>query len=148
MREIYSRASQIIVWLGPATEQTMPAFRLLFGLAERYELGADDAKEFISYVIRDESFKYYWIALGEFLQREWWNRIWILQEITLARKALAVCRPLAADWDRILKATATFSDCVTYMDEIREAITLFDQPYHFGSFMQGTRKMKIIKIRY
>lgn len=37
MREIYRRASQVLVWLGPATEQTVPAFRLLFGLAELNE---------------------------------------------------------------------------------------------------------------
>ncbi|KAH7124445.1 hypothetical protein EDB81DRAFT_765804 [Dactylonectria macrodidyma] len=99
----------VIVWLGTATEHTMPAFRLLFGLAEIYEWSVDPAKEFISYVVRDQSFKYHWIALGELLQREWWDRAWILQEITLARRALVVCGPYAVDWDRIIKATWPFN---------------------------------------
>jgi hypothetical protein len=146
MREIYSRASRVIAWLGPATQQTVPAFRLLFGLAELYEWGADDAKEFISHVVRHETFKYHWIALGEFFLREWWNRAWVLQEITFARKALVVCGPFAADWDSIVKATASFEDCLTYIDEICEASYITGQPRYFGSFVQESRKMKIIKI--
>lgn len=146
MREIYTRASQVIVWLGTATEHTVPAFRLLFGLAEIYEWSVGPAKEFISHVVRDQSFKYHWIALGELLQREWWDRAWILQEITLARKALVVCGPYAADWDRIIKATASFDYCHTCIDEILEATILTGQPLHFNLFIESAGKMEIIKM--
>lgn len=45
-----------------------------------------------------------------------------------------------------MKATASFVDCLTYVDKIHEASCITGQPRYFDSFLQGSRKMKIIKI--
>jgi hypothetical protein len=146
MREIYRRASQVLVWLGPATEQTVPAFRLLFGLAELNEWPVDAAQERISHIVRDEPFKYHWVALGELLQREWWNRVWIIQEIFFAKKALVMCGPYATDWDRIEKAKTGLDYCLICIHDILEATATSGQPTQYGSFMEGMKKIMMINL--
>jgi len=146
MREIFSRASQVVAWLGSASEHTVPAFRLLFGLACLYDCETDIAEEYVSHLVRHESFQGHWLALGELLEREWWKRAWIIQEITLASQALLVCGPYATDWERVRKATATFNSCTTYMDEILEATVSSGQPEHFFSFRGGAARMTLLRL--
>jgi hypothetical protein len=143
MREIFGRASQVVAWLGGASEHTVPAFRLLFGLTSFYDWDADISSQYLSHLVRHESFKGHWLALSEFLEREWWNRVWIIQEITLARKAVLLCGPYAADWEHVLKAVAYFRICTIYMIEMLEAITPNGQLQHFISFIRATRRMEI-----
>jgi hypothetical protein len=48
---------------------TIPALRLLFGLAELWPLYEDEAKAFISHAVKNELFRSYCSALGLFLGR-------------------------------------------------------------------------------
>ncbi|KAF5704872.1 heterokaryon incompatibility (HET) domain-containing protein [Fusarium globosum] len=95
MQQIYSRASSVLVWLGRATEQTVPAFRLLLGLAEISHSGAEVRKTYIAHVIGNEYCKGHWLALGELLQREWWHRAWTIQEAVLGLDIYVICGPFA-----------------------------------------------------
>ncbi|KAI1122277.1 heterokaryon incompatibility protein-domain-containing protein [Nemania abortiva] len=145
MREIFGRASQVVAWLGRASEHTVPAFRLLFGLADLYDTDADIAGQYVSHVVRHESFQGHWVALGELLDREWWRRVWVIQEITLARKAVLLCGPYAADWERVRKATAGFNSCMLYMGEILEATVPYGQPRRFSPFRRGAAGMRVFR---
>ncbi|KAH7240303.1 heterokaryon incompatibility protein-domain-containing protein [Fusarium redolens] len=146
MQEIYSRASSVLVWLGRATEQTVPAFRLLLGLADISRSSLDVAREYIAHVIRNECFKGHWLALGELLQREWWHRVWTIQEVVLGSDIQVICGPFAVEWDRIMQATAVFKLCYRFMDELIEATT-FSTTYHYlFPFRSGAHRMKVIKL--
>ncbi|KAF5652147.1 heterokaryon incompatibility (HET) domain protein [Fusarium sp. NRRL 25303] len=144
MQQIYSRASSVLVWLGRATEQTVPAFRLLLGLAELSRSTPEDQKDYIAHVIRDEYFKGHWLALGELLQREWWYRVWTIQEVVLGSGIHVVCGSFVVEWSLIRKAIAVFQLGCHYMDEMMEA-TVFSETYHyFFPLQKGAYRISVI----
>ncbi|PIG80568.1 hypothetical protein AARAC_003269 [Aspergillus arachidicola] len=81
MPTIYGRASHVIVWLGEAADHS------------------DRALEDIRLAAEDESFRYEptrprgneCTAILKLLQRPWFRRIWVLQEISAARSILVMC---------------------------------------------------------
>lgn len=99
MRDIYTVAWQVVIWLGPNVETTATAYTALKWLVE--EIGTDEKlKDFAEkygdapsntagsiesdpYVLpwRKEAFT----ALRSFFACEYWHRLWILQEIALAK---------------------------------------------------------------
>ncbi|KAF2006487.1 HET-domain-containing protein, partial [Amniculicola lignicola CBS 123094] len=69
MRDIYSNAERVLVWLGPEDEDTELVFdeihgRLIGGLM-RFEMK-------------------HWHALYSLLSRPYWTRVWIIQELYLS----------------------------------------------------------------
>jgi hypothetical protein len=53
-------------------------------------------------------------GLATLLRHPWWNRIWTLQEIVLARKAAFLIRNITLDWNEILQ----LSDLLREVDEV------------------------------
>ncbi|KAI1281147.1 heterokaryon incompatibility protein-domain-containing protein [Xylaria sp. FL0933] len=49
-----------------------------------------------------------WKAFREFLSNPWFQRIWVVQEVVLARKAVVVLGNWHMDWDAVGKATTWF----------------------------------------
>ncbi|KAJ2990388.1 hypothetical protein NUW58_g2975 [Xylaria curta] len=100
MRSIYATAWQVVVWLGPATESTYLAYTALLWLARAIGSG-DKLKEFAAehgiphyafdaapiildpYLLpwRDAVFS----ALRSFFACDYWHRLWILQELAMAK---------------------------------------------------------------
>ena len=145
MRDIYKGATEVIVFLGEESGDTVLALRLLHGLANLYDLPADVAAGFISHLVREQSFKIAWVALGHFLHRPWWTRVWIIQETVMARKATVICGQWYASWEGISKATACFKVCSTCIDEIRGAMTFQKSSEYFLGFIAGQRNLEMLK---
>lgn len=84
MRDIYSMASSVIVWLGEATQNEELAFlQLRYNLSVRYDTLTD--------------------ALLELLNKPYWQRVWIIQEFVLARSAEIWCGGFTADYHTVNK---------------------------------------------
>ncbi|KAI0429835.1 heterokaryon incompatibility protein-domain-containing protein [Xylaria sp. FL1042] len=49
-----------------------------------------------------------WKAFREFLSNPWFQKIWVVQEVVLARKAVVVLGNWHVDWDAVGKATTWF----------------------------------------
>jgi len=80
MADIYSRARQVIAWLGLPTESSRLAAEFL---REAY-LGGPLVRGRIKEDAR-------WHYLNELSQREYWTRLWIIQEICLAKSVVVIC---------------------------------------------------------
>ena len=114
MRDIYQKASRIIVWLGPKSTYSDKAMVLL------HELNIDSITEQMAFAkvhgptnnifslrkfvvprpiaaaVRDESLpapydNESWEGIAELFHREWFSRMWTLQEIVLANDAVFMC---------------------------------------------------------
>jgi hypothetical protein len=86
MSFIYSSAEAVFAWLGGSTATTGLGFRMLERLEEKAaqfasEQGLTDEEE--------EGLR----AVGELLSREYWTRLWIVQEVVYARKLFLLCGP-------------------------------------------------------
>jgi hypothetical protein len=83
----------VIVWLGPAADQSDAAFAYLQKFSRTGGRTGWDAPDYIN------------LAVFLLLQRTYWTRIWILQEVVLARDILVICGEDCLDWtwlERIL----------------------------------------------
>ena len=116
MAEIYKMASEVLIWLGEATEQTSTAFDALHKLAESavsygIEGNADrklwndpklkSDKENADQLIRLAGLK----ELDDFYQRSWFTRLWIVQEVALAPTINIYCGSLSMGWIPFVTAT-------------------------------------------
>ena len=92
MREIFERAENVIVWLGEDTGDANEAFKILRAI--------DPSSSELSIVdlIRTERGK----ALRKLLERSWFRRIWIVQELIRARSATIKCGIHSMEWETFL----------------------------------------------
>ncbi|KAE9363825.1 hypothetical protein N431DRAFT_564401 [Stipitochalara longipes BDJ] len=117
MKRIYEQARQVVIWLGDTGIGERIAMQSLanpsgsFSLAtniwkteRKFGLGKG-LKNRISQGLTGE-----WdpkaLEVGELAQlldRKWWRRVWIVQEVVLARKAVIMCGPDEVPWEAITK---------------------------------------------
>ncbi|KAM0309730.1 hypothetical protein ACHAO8_008777 [Botrytis cinerea] len=76
MAKIYSKASQVVVWLGEAADNSDLALEKIVIAANQSEISS-------SKITRK--------AILALLQRPWFRRIWVLQEAAAARHILIMC---------------------------------------------------------
>lgn len=79
MAKIYSKASRVIVWLGEATGNSDQALEVIRAAAEEEQSKNSPL---------DETSRQ---AILTLLEREWFQRIWVLQEVAAARHILIKC---------------------------------------------------------
>jgi hypothetical protein len=91
MGAIYSIAQCVVVWLGESTEKSNQLFELL----ESIKNEPDSAENTVSN--KNE------VLFYEILSRSWFERVWTLQEIQLARKALVCCGSRHSDFQIFLQ---------------------------------------------
>lgn len=118
---IYSRAENVVVWLGEEDFHTAGALKVMEALAEvdytRLEKAPyyDDFDAFTAYdtlVEAGEALGLPYIEAGEwrdyaaFLQRKWFERIWVLQEKVFAKKTEVLVGPHRLPWDYITEAAS------------------------------------------
>ncbi|KAF7876826.1 hypothetical protein EAF04_001909 [Stromatinia cepivora] len=105
MGEIYSKCSQVIIWLGVADFHSPYAIEVINILSkipeERYtELQITDLEDWDIYpkmgIEEVESWK--WLEYAAFLQRTWFSRIWVVQEAFLPEKIVVICGSDVIEW--------------------------------------------------
>jgi hypothetical protein len=109
---IYSTAACILIWLGDATEHCEEFFDLVYEVEdeEKWPEAGKSTK-----VTRRKNIDFA-DALGfseEVLSRPWFRRVWTLQEMRLARQALVVRGPHAANYQLFVRAIDHFNDLST-----------------------------------
>lgn len=89
MGDIYRKARVVLVWLGPAT----PESDVIFKMCETQVVSAeDDALTSISWEEEVGD------ALETIYQRSYWTRLWIIQELLLARSIIFFCGSKFTTW--------------------------------------------------
>ena len=94
MADIYSCASRVVIWLGPASATSQKALSVLSYVGEQVELSRDFEMLGVAEAVEDgwssSSFKLpysneTYTAICELVQRPWIFRIWVIQEVQLAQ---------------------------------------------------------------
>ncbi|KAH7355364.1 heterokaryon incompatibility protein-domain-containing protein [Rhexocercosporidium sp. MPI-PUGE-AT-0058] len=86
MKAIYEQANNVMVWLGPGWGQSKQAFQFAHEIYDHRRDRDWIAQRFLLPDI-SKSLK----ALGNLFRRDYWNRIWIVQELTVARNIIITC---------------------------------------------------------
>jgi hypothetical protein len=114
MGQIYNNASQVLVWLGPEDESTPMALEMIERLSAGVVLTWDHRNcntitgseaEVVQHGPEKSNFTpHHWISLSKLIQRPWFRRLWIRQEVQLASKVLVRYGYAEIDWGNIEKA--------------------------------------------
>jgi len=129
MKDIYGKAQKVCVWLGELTEGASLGINFL--LNRNLSLGWQQRK-----IDREHGrIMHPWKPFGgavatmtrvellreqtageirELLDRPWWKRVWIVQEVVLARKIVLMCGPETIPWEKIEDGVARFQTRSTY----------------------------------
>lgn len=115
MRQIYNGAQETRIWLGRSDENTFKAFSLMYKLVSAhrtqtekkdtrfyYQLGVKGQMEYGLPDIFDSSFK----AFSALLEREWFTRVWIIQEVTVSKVVNIWCGIFSISWENFTNAIA------------------------------------------
>ncbi|OTB06068.1 hypothetical protein M426DRAFT_319143 [Hypoxylon sp. CI-4A] len=118
MNHIYERAKRVVVWLGKSDEYSSRAMTYAAGLdtpkllKTAYQVGDSLTRTFELYSQKPYFFdlegeaessehRALGIALVDFINRPWFNRVWVQQEATLCRQTTVVCGDKVVEWDAI-----------------------------------------------
>jgi Heterokaryon incompatibility protein (HET) len=113
MGEIYSAATQVVIWLGKSDLHLTHFVNMMDNLSaplDRYitEKGWEKSK---AYNIKDPSFYdslgllqptwTQWESYVTFCQRRWFTRSWIVQEAALAKELVVLCAGVELSWENM-----------------------------------------------
>ncbi|KAK0115596.1 hypothetical protein ONS96_014045 [Cadophora gregata f. sp. sojae] len=103
MREIYERASRVVVWLGPADGTSKTCVEFLRRVALLNFPSRQAEENWLVGFMNEPSNDAVWKALFDFTRREYWRRMWIVQEIVTAKKLVVYCGADELEWEEVLK---------------------------------------------
>jgi hypothetical protein len=98
MRTIYEQAKHVLVWLGPSYRQSKLAFQLV---REVHDHRRED--DWIAQRLQSPDTPLCLKALGDLFFRQYWHRIWIVQELTVAKHITIKCGDDSVDGDVLLR---------------------------------------------
>jgi len=116
MRIIYQMAQNGVIWQGESSKTSSMGFSLLRDiiLAAKAETGfsvQDPTKpgELSQNGLPDRSSPK-WRALSAIFWREWFTRVWIIQEVLVSQSAVVVCGVDSCSWSDMARAARYISD--------------------------------------
>lgn len=124
MGQIYSKAEDVLVWLGPSGYENQLVRQLLNDFEQLSKAYYEDDlvfDDFAGHDPRNEGYRQewgldgkraayhpaHWAAFVDLFRRTWFHRRWTLQEVALARQSRLVCGLDDFDW-REVKFLATY----------------------------------------
>lgn len=95
MGRIYSGAQSVLIWLGPASGKTDFAFDAFERVRKQFNDMQDgdvltNPTVFINAMPTGEEFEF---SILDLLNREYWTRVWIVQELFLTTRGRMICGP-------------------------------------------------------
>jgi hypothetical protein len=102
MTEIYGRAEKVLVWLGSSADQSdlaIDEIPSLYHKLHRAEHVISFGDTTYAVIGLPSVLNPVWRALGCFFSRDWFHRLWILQEVILAKQIAFVCDTKLIDFD-------------------------------------------------
>lgn len=102
MREIYKFASRVAIYLGEETEGTKEALEMLLRLSDMSERSD-------RHVLTFPQLSHEWKHFQDFFERDWFRRLWVLQEVAVATKdPIVICGEYYIPWKHIRNASKFF----------------------------------------
>lgn len=109
MGKIYKHARNVVIWLGSEGEDSDKAMDLIRTLSNASTTGEDKA---LGTALRQKPGllgQGCWRALSQLLDRPYWDRLWVLQEIALGEGRTSIlCGRQAVTWRELYDATYSF----------------------------------------
>ncbi len=105
MRETYKDACNVIVWLGNRRQQRAATGRAASFLTEYIPpipVGLQYVAEPPEYLLDPENAAVVRTICQDVLRRPWWWRMWVIQEVSLARSIVVICDGHRFSWEHLV----------------------------------------------
>jgi hypothetical protein len=110
MTSIYQKAIEVAIWLGPEADGSNMALKLLRGL---YQCGNSSAQ--IRAIIESPDSKPSFQALVALFDRDYWGRLWVVQEVINGNSVMVYCGTSSLPWDICLVASNMLLKYYSYL---------------------------------
>lgn len=119
MDRLYTGASQICVWLGQDDSDSRKAIKFI----------KDEINELRDFdkLCKNSQHAEKWRALLGLMQRDWFSRRWVVQELALARKATVYCGPDQIEWRELAIAIELFVEVESATHRLSELMKKDDR---------------------
>ncbi|KAF9776678.1 hypothetical protein IL306_005115 [Fusarium sp. DS 682] len=120
----------VALWLGPEANNSYAATELLCELAE-----CNNSRTALAALINNRKRKRDWQALVDLFERDYWRRLWVVQEIFNAREVTVFCGNSAHSWKVYLQASKLLRTCKAdlmrgfHLEKGRQALSLRSVTY-------------------
>ncbi|KAF4464009.1 heterokaryon incompatibility het-6 [Fusarium albosuccineum] len=104
MPSIYSNADSVAIWLGPEEDDSSSAMNLLRHVAEQAKY-PDVVSRLLAAGARNGDLA----AVVSLFERDYWRRLWVVQEVFNAREIQVYCGSTKLPWDVYQLASDAFS---------------------------------------
>ncbi|KAH8650825.1 heterokaryon incompatibility protein-domain-containing protein [Tricladium varicosporioides] len=128
MAVLYDQASNVCVWLGRDNEESKMAIEFIKNEIMQFQ-NFDELCE------RKENTNK-WKALLSLMQRSWFSRRWVVQEIALSRKATIHCGADTLDWKHFAIAVELFVEVETATHRLSEVMKKDPKYYHVPGWFE------------
>ncbi|KAF2456965.1 heterokaryon incompatibility protein-domain-containing protein, partial [Lineolata rhizophorae] len=128
MSTIYGQAEQVCVWLGAGDRSSNRALKFI--KEEVLQL-----QNFDELCESKEAIKK-WSALLDLMQRPWFSRRWVVQEIALARSATIYCGSESISWEHFAVAVELFVEVETATHRLSEVMKTDPDYYHIPGWFE------------
>jgi hypothetical protein len=129
MGSIFRRARRVVAWLGPADETTEQALSVISAIADVLQANPftgtfthdsetlSDPSAVLDTMFSWTEYRRMRQPLTQLLQRSWFRRLWVRQEIGQARGVLVVIGMFSLSWPILHDAVAALSSANTKFEE-------------------------------
>ena len=138
MAALYSLANQVIVWLGPERQNSTLALRTIEEYGSRirvkwgsniiYSASTGEVLPAAKCICTPDT---PWQSIRDLLGRPWFERLWIWQEVRLAKRAYIFCGDEGVPWE-------SFRNGMTYLygyNEIEGLAGLIERGYRIADYV-------------
>jgi hypothetical protein len=140
MGTIYERAENVVVWLGPEADQSQTAIEFIVsfcinldthGINQRNDIAVvQTSLSQLRQIVRPFAQQRYlplWMSVVKLLQRPWFERAWVFQELVSGTNAIVQCGKKTMSWRpcyTMIRAMATSEDIgALLMGKVGNALT-------------------------
>jgi Heterokaryon incompatibility protein (HET) len=107
MGEIYSNASQVLVWLGTNSEQGDEAFRSIPIIVDGLKYARSENSTTIfpqqnPYLGIPSCTSPVWLNIGQIFCRSWFHRLWVMQEVYQSSNVILLCGKEVVEWEKFV----------------------------------------------
>jgi len=130
MGKIYESAARVIAWLGEANALTGMAFEAMHEMPILYRISSAELLDRLVAISEERSSEQdslewalsqrnIWDEINNLYRRPYWSRLWVFQELVLARKVLFQCGHWTISAESLVAFSAQLNDLIHGQSSLR-----------------------------
>lgn len=133
---IYRTAEQVIIWLGREADGSKAAMKLIDKISD---IGVEEGD--MAALLANETHRARWQNVARLFDRSYWRRVWVRQEVALAKGIVVLCGDQMMSWDALIEAAIFLNENTADFEPIAAEMTRYTSGYHDAIGMDILREM-------